>query len=48
MQYEQTELQPIEICSQAWCGRSRRIGRSPANSSKVEKWPRGSEPPAPT
>ena len=48
MQYEQTELQPIEICSQAWCGRSRRIGRSPANSSKVENWPRGSDPPAPT
>jgi len=48
MQYEQTELQPIEICSHAWCGRSRRIGRSPANSSNVEKWPRGSAPPAPT
>ena len=24
MQYEQTELQPIEICTQAWKARSRR------------------------
>ena len=39
MQYEQVELQPIEICTHAWCARSRRAGRSPANSSNVEKWP---------
>ena len=29
MQYEHVELQPCEICSQAWNGRSRCIGRSP-------------------
>ena len=46
MQYEHVELQPCEICSQAWNGRSRRIGRSPENSSKVEKCPRGTSPPA--
>ena len=31
MQYEHTQLQPTEICTQAWCGRSRRDGRSPLN-----------------
>ena len=46
MQYEHVELQPCEICSQAWNGRSRRIGRSPENSSNVEKCPRGTSPPA--
>ena len=30
MQYEQTELQPIEICTQAWKSRSRRLGSCPA------------------
>ena len=33
MQYEQTQLQPCEICSQAWKGRSRWAGRCPAKSS---------------
>ena len=37
MQYEHTQLQPTEICTQAWNGRSRFIGRSagkPSNSKK--------------
>jgi hypothetical protein len=41
MQYEHVELQPIEICTHAACRRSRRDGRSPANSSNVAKCPRG-------
>ena len=37
MQYEHTQLQPTEICTQAWNGRSRLGGRSagkPSNSKK--------------
>ena len=40
MQYEQTELQPIEICTQAWNARSRRVGRSPAKWLHSAKLPR--------
>ena len=32
MQYEHTELHPTEICTQAWCGRSRRLGRVALNA----------------
>ena len=39
-------MQPVEICSQAWWGRSRLSGSSPAKLSNVEKWPRGISPPA--
>ena len=38
MQYEQRQLQPCEICSQAWNSRSRFIGRWPAKPSK-SKYP---------
>ena len=50
MQYEQTELQPIETCTQAWKRRSRCIGSVPANSrsSPVPKRLRGASPPAPS
>ena len=51
MQYEQTELQPIEICTQAWKRRSWWRGRRPAKarSSPVPKAPRGTpSPPAPS
>jgi tRNA-2-methylthio-N6-dimethylallyladenosine synthase len=51
MQYEQTELQPIEICTQAWKPRSRCIGRPAANvrSSAVPHAPRATpKPPAPS
>ena len=37
MQYEQVELQPIEICTHAWKRRSRCAGRSPANESHCPK-----------
>ena len=40
MQYEQTELQPIEICTHAWKARSRRAGRSPAKCRHSAKRPR--------
>ena len=33
MQYEQTQLQPIETWTQAWKRRSRCIGSSPAKPS---------------
>ena len=33
MQYEQTQLHPWEICSQAWNSRARFIGRCPAKPS---------------
>ena len=33
MQYEQTQLQPTEICTHPWKGRSRFIGRSPGKPS---------------
>ena len=33
MQYEQTQLQPTEICTQAWKSRSRFIGRWPEKPS---------------
>ncbi len=33
MQYEQTQLQPWEICTQAWNSRPRFIGRCPETSS---------------
>ena len=49
MQYEQTELQPIEICTQAWKARSRRAGRSPAKWLHSAKLPRSTpRPPAPS
>jgi hypothetical protein len=50
MQYEQTELQPIETCTHAWKRRSRCIGSVPANSrsSAIPKLPRGASPPAPS
>ncbi len=50
MQYEQTELQPIEICTHAWTGRSRWAGSPAANarSSPMPKRPRATPtPPAP-
>ena len=46
MQYEQLQLHPVEICIHAWNARSRFSGSSPENVSKVEKWPRGTSPPA--
>ena len=33
MQYEQTQLQPTEICTQPWKSRSRFIGRWPVKPS---------------
>ena len=51
MQYEQTELQPIEICTQAWKRRSRWSGSRPAKarSSAIPKAPRATpSPPAPS
>src|SRR3954468_1503128 len=50
MQYEQAELQPIEICTQAWKRRSRCSGSRPANarSSAIPNAPRSTpSPPAP-
>jgi hypothetical protein len=40
MQYEQTELHPIEICSQPWNGRSRCDGSEPAKASNDPNQPR--------
>ena len=37
MQYEQAQLQPTEICTQAWYSRSRFIGRWPVNPSNSKK-----------
>ncbi len=37
MQYEQAQLQPTEICTQAWCSRSRFIGRWPVKPSNSKK-----------
>ena len=37
MQYEQAQLQPTEICTQAWNSRSRFIGRWPVNPSNSKK-----------
>src|SRR3954453_4491155 len=37
MQYEQTQLQPWEICIQPWNSRSRRIGKEPDTDSKSKK-----------
>ena len=51
MQYEQTELQPIETCTHAWKRRSRCMGSFAANarSSAVPKLPRATpSPPAPS
>ena len=33
MQYEQAQLQPTEICTQAWNSRARFIGRCPVKPS---------------
>jgi hypothetical protein len=33
MQYEHAQLQPTEICTQAWKSRSRFIGRCPVKPS---------------
>ena len=37
MQYEQRQLQPTEICTQAWKSRSRFIGRWPGEALELEE-----------
>ena len=36
MQYEHAQLQPTEICTQAWNSRSRFIGRWPGEALELE------------
>ena len=37
MQYVQRQLHPTEICTHAWCRRSRRAGRWPVKPSNSKK-----------